>query len=50
MSDWIVLPDSTNIATNGIWNYMITNAEAPGNDFTNMAGKFFRARAVNPCP
>jgi hypothetical protein len=50
MTDWIVLPDSTNIATNGVWYYTITNVGAFANDFTNLAGKFFRARAVNPCP
>jgi hypothetical protein len=50
MTDWIVLPDSTNIATNGFWYYTITNAGALENDSTNPAGKFFRAQAVNPCP
>ena len=50
MTDWIVLPDSTNSATNGVWYYTITNVGAFGNDSTNLAGKFFRARAVNPCP
>ena len=50
MTDWIVLPDSTNIATNGVWYYTITNTGTLGNDSTNPAGKFFRARAVNPCP
>jgi hypothetical protein len=50
MTDWIVLSDSINIATNGVWYYTITNEEASRSDSTNLAGKFFRARAVNPCP
>jgi hypothetical protein len=50
MSDWILVPDSVNAATNGIWYYTITNAGAPEVDATNLTGKFFRAQAVNPCP
>jgi hypothetical protein len=49
MSDWVVLPGSTNIATNGIWYYTITNSEVLGDGSTNLLGKFFRARAINPC-
>jgi len=47
MTDWVVFPDSTNIATNGIWSYTITNAEIPEGGCTYVAIRFFRAKAVN---
>jgi hypothetical protein len=46
MTDWTVLVDSTNTATNGIWYYTVTNAGVP----TNGLNRFFRPAAVNPCP
>lgn len=50
MTNWTVLPDSTNIATNGVWYYTITNVGGAVDGSTNWGGRFFRARAVNPCP
>jgi len=46
MANWTVLTDSTNTATNGVWHYTVTNAEAVA-DGPNW---FFRAGTVNPCP
>ncbi len=46
MTEWTVVPDSTNIATNGIWSFTLTNSGAP----VDGLHRFFRARAVNPCP
>jgi hypothetical protein len=50
MTNWTVLADSTNIATNGIWYYTVTNAGLPPYDPTNSVKRFFRAQAVTPCP
>jgi hypothetical protein len=50
MTNWNVLLDSTNAATNGLWYYTITNTGAPGDASNIPANRFFRARAVNPCP
>jgi len=50
MTNWTVLSDSTNIATNGIWYYTVTNAGLPPYDPTNSVKRFFRAQAVTPCP
>jgi hypothetical protein len=49
ISEWAVVPDSTNYATNGIWGHTITNVEA-GFDPAHPAGKFFRAKALNSPP
>ena len=46
MTNWTVLPDSTNTATNGVWSYTVTNVGFPSNGLN----RFFRAGAVNPCP
>jgi hypothetical protein len=46
MTNWIILADSTNTATNGVWYYTVTNAGVPANGLN----RFFRAGAVNPCP
>jgi hypothetical protein len=46
MTNWAVVADSTNTATNGVWYYTVTNAGV----FTNGLNRFFRAGAVNPCP
>jgi hypothetical protein len=50
MTNWTVLADSTNTATNGVWYYTVTNAGVPANNFANGVKRFFRAGAVNPCP
>jgi len=46
MTNWMVLADSTNTATNGLWYYTVTNVAVPANGLN----RFFRAGAVNPCP
>jgi hypothetical protein len=44
MTNWTVLTDSTNTATNGVWYYTVTNAAGPAGGLK----RFFRAAAVNP--
>ena len=41
VTNWLVLPDSTNTAAAGIWLYTFTN---------DGTARFFRAQAVAPCP
>ena len=50
MTNWTVLTDSTNTATNGVWYYTLTPAGMPADNPSQDAMRFFRARAVNPCP
>jgi hypothetical protein len=50
ITNWTVLPDSTNAATNGVWYYTVTNAGVPLYDPINGVKRFFRAGSVNPCP
>ena len=49
MTNWTVLADSTNTATNGVWYYTGT-AGMLGDNPTSGVVRFFRAKAVNPCP
>jgi hypothetical protein len=49
MTNWTVLADSTNTATNGVWYYTGT-AGMLGDNSTSDGMRFFRAKAVNPCP
>jgi hypothetical protein len=49
MTNWTVLADSTNTATNGVWYYTGT-AGMLGDNSTSGVVRFFRAKAVNPCP
>jgi hypothetical protein len=49
MTNWTVLADSTNTATNGVWYYTGT-AEMLGDNSTNGGMRFFRTKAVNPYP
>jgi hypothetical protein len=50
LTNWVALADGTNTATNGVWYYTVTNPEVPANNPANVLNRFFRARAVNPCP
>ena len=47
-TEWTVLTDSTNTATNGVWTYTFTDAVP--DDVSPGAMRFFRAMAVKPCP
>jgi hypothetical protein len=49
ISNWTVLADSTNTATNGVWYYTGTSGTSADNS-TYGGMRFFRAKAVNPCP
>jgi hypothetical protein len=49
MTNWMVVTDSTNTATNGVW-YYTGPAGMLGDNSTNGGMRFFRAKAVNPCP
>ena len=49
-ANWTVLADSTNMATNGVWYYTVTNLGGAANNSVEGLNRFFRARALNPCP
>jgi hypothetical protein len=49
IANWMVVTDSTNTATNGVWYYTGT-AGMSGDNSTNGGMRFFRAKAVNPYP
>jgi hypothetical protein len=48
-TNWTVLADSTNTATNGVWYYTGT-AGMLGDNPTTSGMRFFRAKAVHPYP
>ena len=50
LANWTVLADSTNTATDGVWHYTATNHAGAGSNSTAGPNRWFRARAVNPCP